>query len=184
MLLAKPFRPSQFKKSNVFLTLLEGHKSIHIVKNTPTLIIKILICFLVFLMISPKVKAYKSDETITEKQKEEAPVPKTKDKLWKRIIKEILSILGFFKDEVEEDPLALDPKFLVWKILLKLFLLTVLYTTRRRQPEEMKPMCYSYAIYLIVTLVMWLQKCYEAFLYHLYPEDYIHFYQEHYRTEL
>ena len=128
------------------------------------MILKILIYTLVITVISCKAKADSPEETVsTNYEKQEEPVASPpKDKLWKRILREF----GLFpkgEGEPEDDPLETDPKFLVWKILLKLFILTILYTSYRRLPDDYKPMCYSYGIYLIVTLIMWLYKCSEAF---------------------
>ena len=129
------------------------------------MILKILIYTLVITVISSKIKADSStDEPISTKyeQQEEPVASPPKDKLWKRILREF----GLFpkgEGEPEDDPLETDPKFLVWKILLKLFILTILYTSYRRLPDDYKPMCYSYGIYLVVTLIMWLYKCSEAF---------------------
>ena len=111
-------------------------------------------------------------ETEETKPKEKPPAPKQKDKLYKRIWNEMFRD----KNEVDDDPLDKDPKFLVWKISLKLFILTGLYLSYRRLPANIKPMyrwyAGSYAFYLVVTLIMWLYKCFEAFTEYLDKIDY------------
>ena len=87
---------------------------------------------------------------------------KQKDKLWKRILRSLYEVF-YPPEEPDDDPLEKDPKFLSWKILLKIFLLLVLYTSIPTLPNNYRPMAYCYGIYLIMTLIMWINKCLEAY---------------------
>ena len=112
------------------------------------------------------------DESISETgfgEKSSTP-PKQQDKLWKRILRSLYEVV-YPPDKPDEDPLEKDPKFLVWKILLKIFLLIVLYTSIPSLPNEARPMAYSYGIYLIMTLILWLHKCLEAYLEYQYKDE-------------
>ena len=168
--LSSPFRQSL----GLYSTRRRKYTYHDTMKHTPNRILQITIYTLIIVLISCTIAEAQatSEESTTNKKveveepnvKEEPPAPKPKDKLWKRILKEL------FRDRNEkndDDPLEKDPKFLVWKILLKIFILTGLYTTYRRLPDNYKDIYFwyasVYASYLIVTLVLWLFKCYEAF---------------------
>ena len=103
-------------------------------------------------------------------QEKSSTPAKPKDRLWKRILRSLYEII-YPSDEPEDDPLEKDPKFLVWKILLKIFLLIVLYTSIPSLPYDYRPVAYSYGIYLILTLILWLHKCLEAYLEYKYKDE-------------
>ena len=69
------------------------------------------------------------------------------------------------KDAVDDDtPLEKDPHFLVWKILTKLLILTVLRATKRFWSPNFSTLVQCYGIYLVITLGMWLHICFDVFM--------------------
>ena len=63
-------------------------------------------------------------------------------------------------EEVEEEvPMEKDPHFLVWKIISKVFILTVLRATRRLWYPNYSIIGYCYGIYMVITLALWLKIC-------------------------
>ena len=126
-----------------------------------------ILCFTLQVSNAQKLDEVRSETGFSEN---DFPSPKPKDKLWKRILRSIYEIF-YPPDEPDEDPLEKDPKFLVWKILLKLFLLIVLYTSIPSLPNDYRPMAYGYGVYLIMTLIMWINKCLEAYSEYRYKEE-------------
>ena len=59
----------------------------------------------------------------------------------------------------EEVPMEKDPHFLVWKIISKVFILTVLRATRRLWYPNYSIIGYCYGIYMVITLALWLKIC-------------------------
>ena len=59
----------------------------------------------------------------------------------------------------QEVPMEKDPHFLVWKIISKVFILTVLRATRRLWYPNYSIIGYCYGIYMVITLALWLKIC-------------------------
>ena len=69
------------------------------------------------------------------------------------------------EDEVIDDtPLEKDPHFLVWKILTKLLLLTILRATKRFWSPHFNILGQGYRYYLMATLMMWLHICLDVIM--------------------
>ena len=67
----------------------------------------------------------------------------------------------------EDLELEKQPHFLVWKLLSKVLLLTILRATRRIWQNGYSAFGYGYAIYLLCTLAMWLHICFDLFMEYL-----------------
>ena len=67
----------------------------------------------------------------------------------------------------EDLELEKQPHFLVWKLLSKVLLLTILRATRRIWQNGCSAFGYGYAIYLLCTLAMWLHICFDLFMEYL-----------------
>ena len=67
----------------------------------------------------------------------------------------------FNDDEKTEDdiPMEKDPHFLVWKIISKVFILTVLRATRRLWYPNYSIIGFIYGTYMMTTLALWLKIC-------------------------
>ena len=68
------------------------------------------------------------------------------------------------EEVVDDTPLEKDPHFLVWKILTKLLILTVLRATKRIWSPNYNMIGRCYGYYLMVTLLMWLHICFDVFM--------------------
>ena len=68
------------------------------------------------------------------------------------------------EEVVDDTPLEKDPHFLVWKILTKLLILTVLRATKRIWSPNYNVIGQCYGIYLMMTLGMWLHICFDVFM--------------------
>ena len=68
------------------------------------------------------------------------------------------------KDEIDDTPFEKDPHFLVWKILTKLLILTILRATKRFWSPNFNMLGQCYRYYLLVTLALWLHICFDVFM--------------------
>ena len=71
----------------------------------------------------------------------------------------------------DETPFEKDPHFLVWKILTKLLILTVLRATKRFWSPNFSTLGHCYGIYMLITLGMWLHICFDVFMEHIYSTN-------------
>ena len=63
-------------------------------------------------------------------------------------------------EKVEDDtPMEKDPHFLFWKIISKVFILTVLRATRRLWYPNYSIIGFIYGTYMMTTLALWLKIC-------------------------
>ena len=60
-----------------------------------------------------------------------------------------------------EVPMEKDPHFLVWKIISKVFILTVLRATRRFWYPTYGIFGFCYGLYMMITLALWLKICFD-----------------------
>ena len=74
-------------------------------------------------------------------------------------------------DNEDETPFEKDPHFLVWKILTKLLILTVLRATKRFWSPNFSTLVHCYGIYMLITLAMWLHICFDVFMDHIYSTN-------------
>ena len=76
------------------------------------------------------------------------------------------------EDENEDEtPFEKDPHFLVWKILTKLLILTVLRATKRFWSPNFSTLVHCYGIYMLITLGMWLHICFNVFMENIYSTN-------------
>ena len=74
-------------------------------------------------------------------------------------------------DNEDETPFEKDPHFLVWKILTKLLILTVLRATKRFWSPNFSTLGHCYGIYMLITLGMWLHICFDVFMENIYSTN-------------
>ena len=68
------------------------------------------------------------------------------------------------EEEIDDTPFEKDPHFLVWKILTKLLILTILRATKRFWSPNFNMLGQCYRYYLLVTLALWLHICFDVFM--------------------
>ena len=161
---------------NLFRTFNLSYQNHHARKPTSSAyLLKLLFYSLMFLILFSKfhvsnAQTVDNDKLEVDSNMKHPTQTKQKDKLWKRVLRSLYEVF-YPPAEPDDDPLEKDPKFLSWKILLKIFLLVVLYTSIPTLPNNYRPMAYCYGIYLILTLIMWINKCLEAYLEYTYNDE-------------
>ena len=68
------------------------------------------------------------------------------------------------EEEIDDTPFEKDPHFLVWKILTKLLILTILRATKRFWSPNFNMLGQCYRYYLLVTLALWLHICFDVLM--------------------